>query len=80
MTLRSEMSCNTTVVSMQMNGTLDVRDVFKEALGESRGRHFTRGTDAHKFFSTFQECITKRTRQRSSMHSRNAVERNHGQC
>ena len=35
-----------------MNGTKDVRDVFKEALGEGHGKHFVRGTtrqDAHKF-------------------------------
>lgn len=35
-----------------MNGTKDVRDVFKEALGEGHGKNFVRGTtgeDAHKF-------------------------------
>ena len=35
-----------------MNGTMDVRDVFKTAVGE-QGRNFVRGTtstDAHKFF------------------------------
>jgi hypothetical protein len=35
-----------------MNGTMDVRDVFKEAVGE-QGRNFIRGTnstDAHLFF------------------------------
>ena len=42
-----------TVVSMQMNGTLDVRDVFREALGESRGKNYfrrTTSTNAHRFF------------------------------
>ena len=37
-----------------MNGTRDVRDLFKDALGEGHGRNFMRGTtanDARKFFA-----------------------------
>ena len=36
-----------------MNGTMGIRDVFKEALGVGHGRNFIRGTtktDAHAFF------------------------------
>lgn len=36
-----------------MNGTMGIRDVFKEALGVGHGRNFIRGTtktDAHTFF------------------------------
>lgn len=65
MTFCNEMSCNLAVVSMQMNGTLDVRDVFKEAMGESRGKHFVRGTtstDAHRFFQHISKMHYKKNK------------------
>ena len=46
-----------------MNGTIGVRDVFKEALGVGHGRNFIRGTtktDAHSFFQHVANLHWKR--------------------